>query len=138
LLGRLKGRDFDANMNEDYTDEDRNSVRFVGEKIYSVQTCHLYYTTYDLQWDSDTVNPRTHPDIMLRSPEVEEGAEPYWYARVIGVITLAMYGPIEKTSQVQKCEADGLSLGALAWQRTPLCFWFSGLQSLQTSLRSAL
>jgi hypothetical protein len=84
-LGRLKGREFDADMHEDYTDEDRNSVRFVGERIYSVQTCRLYYTTYDLRRDSDTINPRTHPDIMLRSPEEEEGADPYWYARVIGV-----------------------------------------------------
>ena len=72
-------------MHEDYSDEDRNSVRFVGQKIYSVRTCRLYYTTYDLQRDSDTINPRTHPDIMLRSPETEEGAEAYWYARVIGV-----------------------------------------------------
>ena len=72
-------------MHEEYSDEDRNSVRFVGQKIYSVQTCRLFYTTYDLQRDSDTINPRTHPDIMLRSPETEEGAEAYWYARVIGV-----------------------------------------------------
>ena len=26
-----------------------------------------------------------HPDIMLGSPETEEGAEAYWYARVIGI-----------------------------------------------------
>ncbi len=72
-------------MHEDYSDEDRNSVHFVGQKIYSVRTCRLFYTTYDLQRNSDTINPRTHPDIMLRSPETEEGAEAYWYARVIGV-----------------------------------------------------
>jgi hypothetical protein len=85
-LGRLKGREFDGDMHEDYSDEDRNSVRFVGQKIYLVQTCRLFYTTYDLQRASDTINPRTHPDIMLRSPEMEEGAkEAYWYARVIGI-----------------------------------------------------
>lgn len=72
-------------MHEDYSNEDRNSLRFVGQKIYSVQTCRLFYTTYDLQRESDTINPRTHPDIMLRSPETDEGAEPYWYARVIGI-----------------------------------------------------
>ncbi len=72
-------------MHEDYSDEDRNSLRFVGQKIYSVQTCRVFYTTYDLQRESDTINPRTHPDIMLRSPETDEGAEPYWYARVIGI-----------------------------------------------------
>jgi hypothetical protein len=84
-LGRLKGREFDGDMHEDYSDEDRNSVRFVGQNIYSVGTCRLFYTTYDLQRDSDVINPRMHPDIMLRSPETEEGAEAYWYARVIGI-----------------------------------------------------
>ena len=72
-------------MHKDYSDEDHNSVCFVGQKTYSVQTCHLFYTTYDLQQNSDTINPQMHPDIMLRSPETKEGAEAYWYARVIGV-----------------------------------------------------
>ncbi|PPQ84255.1 hypothetical protein CVT26_011861, partial [Gymnopilus dilepis] len=86
LLGRLKERTFDADMHEDYSDIDRNSVRFVGQKIYSVQTCRLYYTTYELQRESDVINPRSHPDIMLRAPDAEAGAaDPYWYARVIGV-----------------------------------------------------
>ena len=76
-------REFDGDMHEEFTDEDRNSIRFIGSRIYSVQTCRIYYTAYDLQRQCDVVNPRTHPDIMLRSPV--EGAEPYWYARVIGV-----------------------------------------------------
>jgi len=42
----LNGREFDGDMHEDYSDEDRNSLRFMGEKIYSVQTCRLFYTTY--------------------------------------------------------------------------------------------
>jgi hypothetical protein len=82
----LKGCEFDADMHEDYFDEDRNSVRFVGQKNYLVHTCRLFYTTYDLQRGSDTINPRTHPDVMLKSTETEEGAkEAYWYARVIGI-----------------------------------------------------
>ena len=72
-------------MHEEFTDSDRNSIRFVGNKIYSVQTCRIYYTSYNLQRQCDTVNPHTHPDLMLRSPVNEEGAEPYWYARVLGV-----------------------------------------------------
>ena len=66
-FGRLKGREFDGDMHEDYSDEDHNSVR----------TCRVFYTTYDLQRDSDTINPQTHPDIVLRSPETEEGVEAY-------------------------------------------------------------
>ena len=34
--GRLKGHELDGDMHEDYTDEDRNSVCFVGQKFYSV------------------------------------------------------------------------------------------------------
>ena len=85
LLGRLISHEFDADMHEVFMDSDRNSIHFVGSKIYSVQTCHIYYTSYDLQQQCDTVNPHTHPDIMLHSPVNEEGAEPYWYARVLGI-----------------------------------------------------
>jgi hypothetical protein len=49
LLGRLIGREFDGDMHEEFTDSDRNSIRFIGCKFYSVQTCHIYYTSYDLQ-----------------------------------------------------------------------------------------
>jgi hypothetical protein len=67
---------FDGNMHEEFTDTDQNSIQFMGSKIYSVQTYHVYYTTYDLQRQCDIVNPRAHPDIMLQSPAAE-GAEPY-------------------------------------------------------------
>ena len=79
-------REFDGDMHEEFTDSDRNSIRFIGGKIYSVQTCRIYYTSYDLQRQCDVVNPCTHPDIMLKSPvATRAGAEPYWYARVIGI-----------------------------------------------------
>ena len=72
---------------------------FVGQRIYLVQTCHLFYTTYDLQRDSDLINPRSHPDIMLRSPEseFEEGADTYWYARVIGIYHANVWVDSEQT-----------------------------------------
>lgn len=78
------GRKFDGNTDEDFTDADRNSIRFLGGKIYSVRTCRIYYTSYDLQRQCDTINPNTHPDVMLRSPD-PEGNDTYWYARVIGI-----------------------------------------------------
>ena len=72
-------------MHEEFTYSDQNSIHFVRSKIYSVQTCHIYYTSYDLQQQCDNVNPHTHPDIMLCSPINEEGAELYWYVRVLGI-----------------------------------------------------
>ncbi|KJA17187.1 hypothetical protein HYPSUDRAFT_146877 [Hypholoma sublateritium FD-334 SS-4] len=83
LLGRLLKREFDGDMHEEFTDSDRNSIRFLGGRIYSVQTCRIYYTSYDLQRQCDTINPCSHPDVMLRSPE--GNVEPFWYARVIGI-----------------------------------------------------
>ncbi|KAG6825681.1 hypothetical protein H0H92_002838 [Tricholoma furcatifolium] len=83
ILGRLLQRTFDGDMHEDYTDNDRNTVRILGNKIFSVQTCHINYTTYDVRQEDCCINPRSHADIMVKSPEGD--SSPYWYARVIGI-----------------------------------------------------
>jgi hypothetical protein len=44
----------------------------------------VHYTTYDMRREYDTVNPRTHPDIMVLSGETTP-THPYWYARVLGI-----------------------------------------------------
>jgi len=31
------------------------------------------------------INPYSHPDVMVRSPETYEGAELFWYAWVLGI-----------------------------------------------------
>ena len=72
---------------------DRQSLRIQGERIFSVQTCRLHYTTYDTQRESDTINPTYCADVMVRAPDEQESAEdqgtstcePYWYARVLGI-----------------------------------------------------
>jgi len=45
----------------------------------------INYTTYDVRREVDTINPKTYPDIMVKSPETGPQAQPYWYARVIGI-----------------------------------------------------
>jgi hypothetical protein len=45
----------------------------------------LNYTTYDIRRDADTIKPGSYPDIMVKSPESGPDAQPFWYARVIGV-----------------------------------------------------
>ena len=45
----------------------------------------INYTTYDIRRDSNTINPCTYPDIMVKSPETGPRAQAYWYARVIGI-----------------------------------------------------
>uniref|UniRef100_A0A8H7Y0B5 Uncharacterized protein n=1 Tax=Psilocybe cubensis TaxID=181762 RepID=A0A8H7Y0B5_PSICU len=73
LLGRLTGRTFDGDDTDSlFDDEDLNTMR-------------TYYTTYDMRRAYDTISTRSHPFVMVLSPETEPGAHPFWYASVIGV-----------------------------------------------------
>ncbi|EIW86100.1 hypothetical protein CONPUDRAFT_35795, partial [Coniophora puteana RWD-64-598 SS2] len=54
------------------------------EKLYEHKTLRVNFTTYDLRREHDTINPRSHADIMLLSQDepTDKNAHPYWYARV--------------------------------------------------------
>ncbi len=55
--------------------------------MYRHCTVRVNYTTYDVRRDSDTINPRNHPFVMMASPEMKThpSAHPFWYAQVLGV-----------------------------------------------------
>ena len=61
------------------------TVRLENETIFRVCTVRVNYTTYDLRRAYDTINPRTHPFVMVASPEVGPDPHPFWYASVIGI-----------------------------------------------------
>ena len=79
------GHDFDGDNELEFSDEDRNSIRILNNRIYSAKVLRVNYTTYDIRRDQDSMNPRTHCDVMVVSSEKEDGAHPFWYARVLGV-----------------------------------------------------
>ncbi|KAF9474973.1 hypothetical protein BDN70DRAFT_814828 [Pholiota conissans] len=87
LLGRILGREFDGDTDEGFTHEDRNAVRFRNSTMFRHLTARINYTTYDIRRDYDTINPRTHPFVMVASPEIKSdpSAHPFWYAQVLGV-----------------------------------------------------
>ncbi len=85
LLGQVRGHDFDGDTHQSFSDDERNSIRIRNNTIYRLSTLRVNYTTYDMRRDFDTVNPKTHPFIMVPSPETEQGAHPFWYAAVLGV-----------------------------------------------------
>jgi len=68
LLGRIHGLDFDGDTNQ-FSNDNRNSVRIQNNVIFRVATVRVNYTTYDMRRDFDTVNSTTHPFIMVSSPE---------------------------------------------------------------------
>lgn len=57
----------------------------------------------------DSMNPRTHADVMVLSREIdkdEENGHPYWYARIIGIFhaNVRHVGPTSKFSDPQRIE----------------------------------
>jgi hypothetical protein len=61
------------------------TVRIRDNRIYATKVLRVNFTTYDVRRDQDSMNPRTHCDVMVRSRETDAGAHPFWYARVLGV-----------------------------------------------------
>ncbi|KII83957.1 hypothetical protein PLICRDRAFT_46731 [Plicaturopsis crispa FD-325 SS-3] len=106
LLGRLLNCEFDGDEMSDFTDAERNTVRIVNNRVYAVNTLRVNYTTYDVRREQDCMNPRTHSDVMVRSPETGPGASQFWYARVLGVFHANVYhsGPSAKNRSVQRME----------------------------------
>lgn len=106
LLGRLLGLSFEGDDDGLFTDKDRQTIRIQNETIFQVCTARINYTTYDLRRAYNTINPRTHPFVMVASPETETGAHPFWYAAVIGVFHAKIQhtGPASQDYRFQRME----------------------------------
>jgi hypothetical protein len=105
LLGRLLGQDYDGDETTFSTDE-RNAVRIIGDRIYATKVLRINYTSYDIRRGQDSMNPRTHCDVMVLSPEKENAAHPFWYARVLGLFHAKVLhiGPAAVNHSVQHIE----------------------------------
>ncbi|TBU26171.1 hypothetical protein BD311DRAFT_849925, partial [Dichomitus squalens] len=69
-----------------FSDEQTGGIRILEDRIYQHKTIRINYTTYDMRRDQDTINPRTHADVMLLcSDDNDNDNDPYWYARVLNV-----------------------------------------------------
>jgi hypothetical protein len=83
ILYRLHKLDV-SYCNHTFTNEEHNSVIIPNDMIYSVHTMQVHYTTYDMRRKYDTINPRTHANVMVLSGETMP-THPYWYAHVLGI-----------------------------------------------------
>ena len=68
-----------------FTDDQHNSVQILHNRLYSVATMHVNYTTYDVCREQDIVNPHTYNNVMVLSYETKHGHHPYWFAHVLQV-----------------------------------------------------
>ncbi|KAG2058770.1 hypothetical protein BDR06DRAFT_875442, partial [Suillus hirtellus] len=106
-----------------FMDEEHNSVIIPNYTICSVQTMQVHYTTYDLRCKYDTINPRTHTDVMVLSGETAP-SHLYWYAHVLGIYHMETW--INNEDQPLKHHLEVL------WVR-----WMAPLQSHKSGMKHA-
>ena len=82
---------------------DHMSLKLVNNWIYRHKVLQVNYTTYDSQHCQDSLNPRTHGDIMVLS---QDDSHPYWYAHIIGIFHAMVLhtGWKSKSQEVKKME----------------------------------
>ncbi|KAJ7330330.1 hypothetical protein DFH08DRAFT_926009 [Mycena albidolilacea] len=86
LLGRLLHPTWSGNGQEFSTSE-RNRLLIVNDRVYRHKVLRINYTSYDVHRGQDSMNPRTHADIMMLPPNDTDAVSdhPFYYARILGV-----------------------------------------------------
>jgi hypothetical protein len=92
-LGQIRGIDYSGDKQE-FSNDDRGQIVFANNQLCKHSVLRINYTTYDLQREQDSINPRTHADIMVLSHENDNDRHPYWYARVVKIfhVNVLYYG----------------------------------------------
>ncbi|KAJ7053101.1 hypothetical protein C8F01DRAFT_1330682 [Mycena amicta] len=99
LLARILGGDEEEDFNED----DRDTLLIFNNRIYKHKTIRFNYTTYDMRRKQDSCNPRTQADVMVLNPSADKAKNPYWFTRITGIIHLQVLhkGPRSKSQALQ-------------------------------------
>ncbi|KAH9480131.1 hypothetical protein JR316_0006728 [Psilocybe cubensis] len=57
----------DGEQNVIYSDEQHAQVNILGDRVYIHKVLRINYTTYDMQREQDSINPRNHCNVMTLS-----------------------------------------------------------------------
>ncbi|KAJ7105541.1 hypothetical protein C8R44DRAFT_639148, partial [Mycena epipterygia] len=100
LLGRLLHPTWSGNGNE-YTPAQRSKLLIVNDRLYRHKVLRVNYTSYDVRRGQDSMNPRTHADVMRLAPEDgPEDQHAFTYARIIGVFHVDVIHSVPGASTV--------------------------------------
>ncbi|PCH37179.1 hypothetical protein WOLCODRAFT_83439, partial [Wolfiporia cocos MD-104 SS10] len=107
LLSCLMVHEFDGDENE-FTPEEHVTLKILKNKIYFHKVVRVKYTTYNMRCDQGTINPRTHPDVMVLTHEDNQdhnaNTHPYWYVHIIGIFHIMVeHTSIYSTSKRPHC-----------------------------------
>ncbi|KAJ7215822.1 hypothetical protein GGX14DRAFT_359390, partial [Mycena pura] len=83
LKKHLLQRIMKVDENKVFTVDDLLQISFRAHRLYTHKTMRINYTTYDLQRDQDTINPRRNRYLMVLSQDDEH---PFLYAEVISIL----------------------------------------------------
>ncbi|OBZ65843.1 hypothetical protein A0H81_14120 [Grifola frondosa] len=72
-----------------FTGNERDTLRIDRERIYIHKVVRINYTTYDMRCAQDSINPTSHPDVLLLSSP--DDPHPFAYARVLSVFHVNAY-----------------------------------------------
>jgi len=80
----------DATTTRSFSSEEQTKLIILQDKLYFHSTMAVNYTTYDGRRESETLNPRTHADIMTLS---QGDTHPYKYSRILGIFRVKVMHP---------------------------------------------
>lgn len=116
LFLRLSGEDYHDDERI-ITPEEDQSLIIINDTIHRHKILRVNYTTYDTRREQDSINARTHPDIMLPSRDSNHDIHPYWYARVCGVFHAKAY--LHSTTDLTQRPSSVPQIVEFVWVR-----WF--------------
>ncbi len=73
----------------DPTPDERINTRIDKGCLYLHKIMRVNFTSYDMRRGQDSINPRTHPNIMMLAPPGSD--HPYQYARVVSTFHVNAY-----------------------------------------------
>ena len=89
ILMRLLHQE-DNTTTRSFSNEERAKLIILQDQLYFHSTITVNYTTYDGRRESETLNPRTHADIMTLS---RGDTHPYEYSRILGIFRVKFLYP---------------------------------------------
>ncbi|KAI0700501.1 hypothetical protein C8T65DRAFT_523783, partial [Cerioporus squamosus] len=94
LCEHLLGRILDEEPGS-FSESELDGLEIYRDCMYPHKVVRFNYPTYDMRHGQDSINPRTHPDIMLLANGSDATVHPYWYARIIEVfhVKVSYHGP---------------------------------------------
>ncbi|KAE9393772.1 hypothetical protein BT96DRAFT_828669, partial [Gymnopus androsaceus JB14] len=100
LKEHLYCRLMDISESDKLTEEEIGSVSISLDRMYKHKVLRVNYTTYDMHHAQDSINPRTHPHVMVLS---DDDDHPYHYACI-----LVIYHAMVSLGNQPPCQMDFL------------------------------